>query len=558
LERVESRRNRIRVPQPLVDEIAEGRCLPFIGAGFSMNAELPPDSAMPDWQGLTDQLAEAAGISSGPGPEVAARYERLFGRVGLIDAIRRALHPARAQPGAAHLAFANLSFDTIYTTNFDLLLEQAWERRRRPYRSLAGELQMPFHGGSLATSIVKMHGDIRHEEHIVVTKRDYDNFLDSYPVVATHLSAMLITRTGLFVGYSRTDPDFTQINDVVRSRLGRFHRMSYLIDFGVPPEEVEQALEDQIHIVSLSVPTGAAKGDVLADFFDEVQRELDLRASRELRLTAPDIFEDLNRGALERTYNRDDAGQIFESTSSLCFVLIPFSTEFELTYRQIILPAAQRAGLTALRAADLHRPGLIGEQIRVAIQQARVCVVDLTESNPNVLYELGLAQALGKPVVLLAREGSELPFDVRSLRVLFYRPDDADQAIERLERMVSSVLRQGRIDAAERLVESGSFRAAIAELGVTIEFVLYRILREQGERNERDGWAGRQHRASIGAMAAELARRELIEADEADSLKEFARIRNSAVHDLKEPERGSALQALAIARKIAGKYASDI
>src|SRR2546422_6555087 len=46
------------IPPPLISDISEGRCLPFIGAGFSMNAKLPPNTRMPDWNGLTAVLAE--------------------------------------------------------------------------------------------------------------------------------------------------------------------------------------------------------------------------------------------------------------------------------------------------------------------------------------------------------------------------------------------------------------------------------------------------------------------------------------------------------------------
>ncbi len=86
-------------------------------------------------------------------------------------------------------------------------------------------------------SIVKMHGDVRHEEYITVERSDYNEYIERYPVVATHLSAMLITRTPFFIGYSLTDPDFQSIQAVVKSRLGSFERMSYLIDFDVSDDD---------------------------------------------------------------------------------------------------------------------------------------------------------------------------------------------------------------------------------------------------------------------------------------------------------------------------------
>lgn len=224
----------IDIPRPLLDDIAAGRCLPFVGAGFSLNASLPGPLRMPDWPGLTAILAKTVGVSVDlGGPHVASEYEKKFGRVQLIEAIRNALHIDLAKPEETHKAFVELPFDTIYTTNFDLLLEDACGLTHKPFRSLVGELQMPFHGGPFTTNIVKMHGDLRHEEHMVATNEDYDSYLSNYPVIATHLSAMLITRTALFIGYSLSDPDFQNIRNIVRSRLGKFERMAYIIQFNV-------------------------------------------------------------------------------------------------------------------------------------------------------------------------------------------------------------------------------------------------------------------------------------------------------------------------------------
>jgi nucleoside 2-deoxyribosyltransferase len=47
-------------------------------------------------------------------------------------------------------------------------------------------------------------------------------------------------------------------------------------------------------------------------------------------------------------------------------------------------------------------------------------IAEITPANPNVFYELGYAQALGKPTILLAQRGGTLPFDIRSFRVVYY------------------------------------------------------------------------------------------------------------------------------------------
>lgn len=58
------------------------------------------------------------------------------------------------------------------------------------------------------------------------------------------------------------------------------------------------------------------------------------------------------------------------------------------------------------------------------IQEAKVLVAELTEKNANVFYELGLAHALGKPVVLIADNLGDVPFDLQSLRVIIYNKND--------------------------------------------------------------------------------------------------------------------------------------
>ncbi len=51
---------------------------------------------------------------------------------------------------------------------------------------------------------------------------------------------------------------------------------------------------------------------------------------------------------------------------------------------------------------------------------ADVVIADLTETNPNVMYEVGVRQALLRPFVLLAQKGQKLPFDLADLRTVFY------------------------------------------------------------------------------------------------------------------------------------------
>lgn len=528
------------IPRPLLKDIAESRCLPFVGAGFSLNAVVDNGRTMPLWSDLAKHLAQQTcfeGVIGGP--EAASLYERKFGRVHLIEEMRELLLSDQVRPGEAHLTFAKIPFDTVYTTNFDLLLEDALKQVGRPFRSLVGELQLPFHSGAVSANVVKMHGDIRHEEHIVVTREDYDGFSATYPVIATHLSAMLITRTPLFVGYSRTDPDFRQIELVVKERLGRFQRMPFIVQFDPSEQEREQAELEKIHLVAVNTVGAVNRSDALARFFDTLLEELDVYTGAKLRESEPGVFEEIKMSTLRDGVRSLKSNDLLSSTSNLCFVLTPLVQRFNSVYRELIEPAVESVGLTPLRANDIHTSGMIVEQIRSAIQQSRVCIADVSGSNANVLYELGLAQAMGKPTILISRDGEALPFDIQHVRVVMYEDDKPSGARERLSAALNGLLGEGMLDRAGRLIDHGFYREALASLGVAVEHKLV------GMVASLDLTTRFRPPSGISRLATLLHERGQITEDQFSRLRSFAKLRNRAVHeagDLAEHEARLALE----------------
>lgn len=110
-----------------------------------------------------------------------------------------------------------------------------------------------------------------------------------------------------------------------------------------------------------------------------------------------------------------------------CFVISPIGAEGSETreyandvFRFIIKPAMQQCGIEVVRSDHLREPGRISEQMYRELFTADLCVAVFAERNPNVLYELALAQTAGRPVVLLVPKGEILPFDVQDLRCVMY------------------------------------------------------------------------------------------------------------------------------------------
>lgn len=123
-----------------------------------------------------------------------------------------------------------------------------------------------------------------------------------------------------------------------------------------------------------------------------------------------------------------------------CFVIMPFGGWVGGYYESIYAPAIKAAGLEPHRADDLNRPSTIVHDIWEYTKAARLLLADLTERNPNVFYELGLAHAIAKPAILVADSIEAIPFDLRHLRVIVYNKNDPGWGSRLGASITSSVL----------------------------------------------------------------------------------------------------------------------
>lgn len=118
-------------------------------------------------------------------------------------------------------------------------------------------------------------------------------------------------------------------------------------------------------------------------------------------------------------------------------------------YEFVVEPVAIRHGL-AVKRSDLDpTPGTITTQIIKGIINAKVVIADLTGRNPNVFFELGVAQSFAKPLVLLVKDPNMLPFDVKGERTIVVGDgevlgvSDAKSASESLIESLKIVLEEG-------------------------------------------------------------------------------------------------------------------
>lgn len=118
----------------------------------------------------------------------------------------------------------------------------------------------------------------------------------------------------------------------------------------------------------------------------------------------------------------------------LCFVLMPFGTkmladnrtvDFNYAYLNLIKPAIEAAGLEPIRADEEKTDGIIHKPMFERLVLCEYAVADLSASNANVFYELGVRHAIKPYTTTLIFEGTNrLPFDVNLLRGMPYYFDE--------------------------------------------------------------------------------------------------------------------------------------
>jgi hypothetical protein len=114
------------------------------------------------------------------------------------------------------------------------------------------------------------------------------------------------------------------------------------------------------------------------------------------------------------------------------FVLQPYTQGSEAVY-QLIISAAAQAKAEVSRADFVSAPGMtITESIEGAISEAKLVIADITDSNPNVMYEVGIARAKNRPLILIATSSRSIPFDIANIRVIILDVSNPDEFVSRL------------------------------------------------------------------------------------------------------------------------------
>lgn len=502
-------------PKPFLDDIVNNKCIPFIGAGFSKNASLRAGKSMPLWEELAKELAEMIpDYHYGGAQDAISAFEHEFSRVKLVEELNRMLLINSSQPGTCHTSFCRLSFDLVCTTNFDFLLERGYEATGRYCRPVMEEDQLSVSIKGPSVTLLKFHGDVNHPTRMVLTEEDYSLFISHYPMVATFIANLLISKTAWFIGYSLDDPDFRQLWQIVGDRLGKLRRLAYTIKVSAPPHEVARFERRGVRLINLPGKK-SEYASILEAVFTQLHEYWTNQTAQSTVDTEEDIFAEL-------LLTKD-------AKSRICFFILPM--DVESFYRRYVFSIAEKYGFRPLTVSEVVSPGdVIAAKISSIIERTQYIVLDVSTRTTMMEASMVFAQRSNSEHLLVIKDpDADLPLEWLS-RMYLVRPnnlsDELDNFLSRIEEWFAreSSKNQPLWDQEpKRLLEVNEYRSAVISAISLLEYWLRKEI-----SFTKDETLGNQPLSVLLKNAVNV---QLINQKEMSRLREWIKIRNEAIHN---------------------------
>jgi len=200
----------------------------FVGAGLSVPA------GFVGWKELMREIANDVGLDIDEETDLIAIAQYHVNHTRARAGINRKLieeYTKDCTHTPNHTALAALPISTIWTTNYDHLLEDSLKADGKRVDSKVSVANLGQSKPKRDVVVYKMHGDISDPDKAVLTKDDYERFNDQghRQLFSIQLQGDLVSKTFMFLGFSFTDPNIGYILGRVRSLVGQPNRTHYWI-----------------------------------------------------------------------------------------------------------------------------------------------------------------------------------------------------------------------------------------------------------------------------------------------------------------------------------------
>jgi len=270
----------------LINEIRqvykEEKLIPFIGSGFSKPLGLP------DWNGMVGDIARKVYYEPdlfflhGSAPQLLD-----YLKINHKSEWREFIHNLKVnfdskesnekrQASKTHQALAELAFKTVYTTNYDRHIENAFQDKGKTPLVLTKLEDFAKPWEKHDCEIIKFHGNIIDENSMILTETQYFDRMALDEAVDQKLRSDLLSNSFLFIGYSFSDTNIRyiwyKINKLKKIQKGddQFDlRKSYYVTFGNEPIQAKLLQNWDIEVVSLNPEN---YGESLFQFLEEFKK----------------------------------------------------------------------------------------------------------------------------------------------------------------------------------------------------------------------------------------------------------------------------------------------
>jgi hypothetical protein len=227
----------ISIPSHILEAIGKGECTLFLGAGASRTTGSPTGEGLSDL--ITDKflgypawkpkggtsLARDWGLNLGSAASLASAQG--IGRGSILTFVKEKL--SKISPSPAHLKIPWFRWRAIVTTNYDRLVERAYERETRAVQDLIPVLTdelLPEMGGTGSDKIplLKPHGSIEPEQSMALSLEDIYQAKEKRRLLFTYIEVLHLLGPVIYIGYSFKDVHILDMIYDITSRLGPYRK----------------------------------------------------------------------------------------------------------------------------------------------------------------------------------------------------------------------------------------------------------------------------------------------------------------------------------------------